>query len=101
MRVLVTRVVSHSAPKYVSHEKEGFVTCQGRISAVSTGLLTVVLIVLTIEALNAAVECIVYRISPGFSEFARDAKDLGSFAVFCLFVANGGFYTYAFWQLLI
>jgi diacylglycerol kinase (ATP) len=43
------------------------------------------------EALNTAVELIVDRVSPEFSTFAGQAKDLGSFAVFCLLAANLGF----------
>ncbi|WP_294644825.1 diacylglycerol kinase [uncultured Aureimonas sp.] len=43
------------------------------------------------EALNTAVELIVDRVSPEFSAFAGQAKDLGSFAVFCLLAINLGF----------
>ena len=39
---------------------------------------------LCVEALNTAIEMIVDRTSPEWSEYARDAKDLGSFAVFCM-----------------
>ncbi|MNI16833.1 Diacylglycerol kinase [compost metagenome] len=41
------------------------------------------------EALNTAIEEIIDRISPEWSETGRHAKDLGSFAVFCLLVVNG------------
>lgn len=41
------------------------------------------------EALNTAIEEIIDRISPEWSSTGRNAKDLGSFAVFCLLVANG------------
>ncbi|WP_279482532.1 diacylglycerol kinase [Aureimonas sp. SK2] len=44
-----------------------------------------------IEAVNTAIELIVDRVSPEFSSFAKHAKDLGSFAVFCLLVANTAF----------
>lgn len=43
------------------------------------------------EALNTAIEMIVDRLSPEISEFARQTKDLGSLAVFCLIAANLGF----------
>lgn len=43
------------------------------------------------EALNTAIELIVDRVSPEFSAFAGQAKDLGSFAVFCLLMINFGF----------
>lgn len=46
------------------------------------------LILVAVEALNTAVEVLVDRISPEYAEFARHAKDLGSFAVFCLLAAN-------------
>ncbi len=41
------------------------------------------------EALNTAIEEIIDRISPEWSATGKNAKDLGSFAVFCLLVANG------------
>jgi diacylglycerol kinase (ATP) len=49
------------------------------------------MVLLATEALNTAIECIVDHVSPGWAEFAKDAKDLGSFAVFCLLLANGAF----------
>ena len=49
------------------------------------------LVLAAVEALNTAVEVIVDRVSPEMSGFAEQAKDLGSFAVFCLLCANGGF----------
>lgn len=47
------------------------------------------------EALNTAIEVIVDRVSPELSDFARQGKDLGSFAVFCMLAANGGFAAFA------
>jgi diacylglycerol kinase (ATP) len=41
------------------------------------------------EALNTAIEEVVDHISPGYSETARHAKDLGSLAVLFVLVANG------------
>ncbi len=54
-------------------------------------LIAAILILLLIatEALNTALECIVDHVSPGWAEFARDAKDLGSLAVLCILLANG------------
>ncbi|WP_102958411.1 diacylglycerol kinase [Mangrovicella endophytica] len=40
------------------------------------------------EAVNTAIELIVDRLSPDWSAFAKHAKDLGSFAVACLILAN-------------
>lgn len=42
-----------------------------------------------VEALNTAIEEIIDRISPEWSPTGMHAKDLGSFAVFCLLAANG------------
>lgn len=46
------------------------------------------LMLLALEAVNTAIERIVDRLSPDFSLFAKEAKDLGSFAVFCLLAIN-------------
>lgn len=54
-----------------------------------------ILVTLAIEALNTAVEVIVDHISPDYSKMAKEAKDLGSFAVFCLLLGNGLFLLYA------
>ncbi|MCX7288669.1 MAG: diacylglycerol kinase [Rhodobacterales bacterium] len=62
------------------------------------GLLILGLFVLVIEALNTALEEIVDHLSPDWSEFARHAKDLGSFAVMCALVATG---LYAAWVVLL
>ena len=56
----------------------------GYVGATLLFLLTV-----SIEALNTAVEEITDHTSPNYSEMAKYAKDLGSFAVFCLLMANG------------
>ncbi|WP_319411186.1 diacylglycerol kinase [uncultured Cohaesibacter sp.] len=41
------------------------------------------LLTIALEALNTAVEVLVDHLTNEFAEFARQAKDLGSFAVFC------------------
>ena len=56
----------------------------GHVGATLLFLMTV-----AVEALNTAVEEITDHASPEYSTMARNAKDLGSFAVFCLLVANG------------
>jgi diacylglycerol kinase (ATP) len=58
------------------------------------GLLLLGLLVLAVEALNTALEEVVDHLSPGWSEFAKHAKDMGSFAVMCALVATG---LYAAW----
>lgn len=45
------------------------------------------LVLMAVEALNTAIEVLVDHLSPGRSEFARDAKDLGSLAVGAILVA--------------
>jgi diacylglycerol kinase (ATP) len=51
------------------------------------GILFVLLI--AVEALNTSIEVIVDRISPEWSEAAKQAKDLGSLAVMCMLLAHG------------
>ena len=47
------------------------------------GLLALGLLLIAVEAINTAIEVLVDHLSPGWSEFAKDAKDLGSLAVAC------------------
>lgn len=56
------------------------------------------LMLLAVEALNTAIEQIVDRVSPELSVFAKEAKDLGSFAVFCLISANALFAMFALYR---
>ncbi|WJH40178.1 diacylglycerol kinase [Aliirhizobium terrae] len=56
--------------------------------------LILMLVLFAVEALNTAIEELVDRISPEISTVGRHAKDLGSFAVFCLLAANGLFALY-------
>ena len=64
------------------------------IGATVTEILIFLLIfcvLIGVEALNTAVEVIVNHLSPHQSEFAKNAKDLGSLAVFALLCAGGLF----------
>jgi len=54
-------------------------------------LLVIFCILMSVEALNTAIERIVDRESPEISEFAKVTKDLGSTAVFFLLAAAGVF----------
>ena len=54
-----------------------------------------ILITFATEALNTAIELLVDKASPEISDFARNAKDLGSFATMCLLVANGCYTIFA------
>ena len=47
------------------------------------GMLALGLALVAVEALNTALEVLVDHLSPGWSQFAKDAKDLGSLAVAC------------------
>ena len=58
------------------------------------GFVVLMLLMFCVEALNTAIEELVDRISPEISTVGRNAKDLGSFAVFCLIIANGAFAGY-------
>lgn len=59
------------------------------------GAAALFLLLVAAEALNTAIEVVVDHLAPGWAEFARDAKDLGSLAVLCLIGANLGFLAYA------
>lgn len=48
------------------------------------GMLALGLVLIAVEALNTALEVLVDHLSPGWSQFAKDAKDLGSLAVACV-----------------
>lgn len=54
-------------------------------------LVALFLFVLLVEALNTAVELIIDRTSPEISDYAKQAKDLGSFAVFCALALFNGY----------
>lgn len=51
------------------------------------GLLVLGLVLIAVEALNTAIEVLVDHLSPDWSPWAKDAKDLGSLAVACLVTA--------------
>ena len=53
--------------------------------------ILLILLTLALEALNTAIEEIVDFVSPEWSLAAKHAKDLGSFAVFCMLCSNGVF----------
>lgn len=57
--------------------------------------LILFLILIAFEAVNTGLENIVDELSPDVSDFGKQTKDLGSFAVFCLLLANGIFTLYA------
>ncbi len=52
------------------------------------GFSVLMLALFAVEALNTAIEELVDRVSPEISPVGKHAKDLGSFAVFCLITAN-------------
>lgn len=62
------------------------------------GFIVLMLALFAAEALNTAVEELVDRISPEISQVGKHAKDLGSFACFCLILANA---LYLVWAVLI
>ena len=57
-------------------------------------LLLLVWILMSVEALNTAIEVIVNHLSPDYSDFAKAAKDLASFAVFCMLAAGAIYVAY-------
>lgn len=52
------------------------------------GFVILMLALMAVEAFNTALEEVVDHLSPDWSEFAKNAKDLGSFAVACLIACN-------------
>lgn len=59
-------------------------------SASQVGAFGVLLLVLlAVEALNTAIEVIIDHLSPDWSAFAKQAKDIASAAVFLMILANG------------
>lgn len=48
------------------------------------GLIALGFVLVATEALNTALEVLVDHLSPGWSAWAKDAKDLGSLAVACV-----------------
>ena len=61
------------------------------------GAALLYLLTASIEALNTAVEEITDHASPNYSIMAKHAKDLGSFAVFCLLLANAVWAGFVLW----
>lgn len=61
--------------------------CGASLAALA-GMVALVLLLIATEALNTALEVLVDHLSPGWSEFAKDAKDLGSLAVACVVGIN-------------
>lgn len=53
------------------------------------------LIILAVETLNTAIECVVDRVSPEISDFGKKTKDLGSTAVAFALAAAGIYWLYA------
>lgn len=56
----------------------------GATLAEIAGLIALGLVLVATEALNTALEVLVDHLSPGWSAWAKDAKDLGSLAVACM-----------------
>jgi diacylglycerol kinase (ATP) len=57
------------------------------------------LVLLAVELLNTAIEAVVDLVSPGYHPLAKQAKDFGSAAVFCLLLAWIVAWGSAFWLL--
>lgn len=62
-------------------------------------LLVTSIIVLIVELLNSAIEAVVDKASPEYNELAKQAKDMGSAAVFLSFTAAGVVWIYAIIQM--
>jgi diacylglycerol kinase (ATP) len=64
-------------------------------------LLISSMIILIVELLNCAIEAIVDKASPEYNELAKQAKDMGSAAVFLSFTAAGAVWIYAIIQIFL
>lgn len=64
-------------------------------AAIRLSAAVLFLLLITMEAVNTAIEEIIDRISPEVSDTGKYAKDLGSLAVFCLILANSLLLLYA------
>ncbi|MDO8881645.1 MAG: diacylglycerol kinase [Pseudotabrizicola sp.] len=62
------------------------------------GFVVLFAALLAFEALNTALELLVDHISPGWSEMAKQAKDLGSLAVGLMILANAAYVGLIVWQ---
>ncbi|EJN02119.1 diacylglycerol kinase [Phyllobacterium sp. YR531] len=97
------RLVQESAAR---HEIVAFILITALFSFVGATILhqlvltSLFLLLLAVEALNTAVEEVVDHISRDYSVAARNAKDLGSFAVFCVLGINAVFIVYVLIDLL-
>ena len=89
------------------HEVLAFVVLLAAYLALGVGAAVILAFVIlfcllvAVEALNTAIEALVDRVSPEWSEAARDAKDLGSLAVMCLLLAHGALLGWVIWQVVI
>jgi diacylglycerol kinase (ATP) len=64
----------------------------GATAASIATFVVLLLVLLSVEALNTALEAIVDHLSPEWSAFGKQVKDLGSAAVFLMLLANGVFF---------
>lgn len=59
--------------------------------------LMIFCLLLAVEALNTALEELVDHLSPKWTEFGKNTKDLGSFAVACTIAAASLAFVWALW----
>lgn len=77
------------------HELVAFIAGLILLLLLGVGLLKLTIFVILMlalfatEAINTAIEELVDRVSPEYSQVGKHAKDLGSFAVLCFILING------------
>ena len=69
----------------------GLMAALGAGAAEMLGFVALMFILVAVEALNTALEVVVDHLSPGWSQFAKEAKDLGSLAVAMVIAAIGAY----------
>ncbi len=72
----------------------GFLALWGAAAGEWLAFAVLFALLIMAEALNTAIEEVVDHVSPDWSEFARNAKDLGSLAVLCVLISHGLFLAY-------
>jgi diacylglycerol kinase (ATP) len=70
----------------------------GRTGVERALLFASLLLVLLVELLNSAIECVIDKVIPEFHELAGRAKDMGSAAVFVAMMAMLATWGFILWQ---
>ncbi|MCB6179238.1 diacylglycerol kinase [Rhodobacter sp. Har01] len=73
----------------------GLMAALGASAGKMLGFVALMFLLVAVEALNTALEVLVDEMSPGWAQFAKDAKDLGSVAVALVMAAIAAYLLWA------